>query len=297
MLFEEISRIAQLNLNWIDRVANTASKRYRTYEINKRDGGKRIISQPSKALKALQRLIVQAIISKYPIHPAAAAYRTGLGIRQNAERHLETRITIRLDIENYFPTFDHKGVRNFLYDSEISKKISLDDADIERIVKKVCKDGHLTIGAPSSPSLTNAMMYDIDDYIHKYCEKGGYIYSRYADDIYISAKDRWCDVKEILQYVGASLKKYKYAQLKLNEKKTAVLSKKYRRVIAGVTINSDGKLSLGRNKKKEIKSRIYSIKNGNIEKGHREKNAGINSLCLGYRAAICKSLIREVWGK
>jgi hypothetical protein len=60
------------------RIVRNAPVRYKTYTIQKRNGGDRIISQPARELKALQRLLVDGLLYHLPVHPAATAYIPGV---------------------------------------------------------------------------------------------------------------------------------------------------------------------------------------------------------------------------
>lgn len=49
------------------KIVRDAPKRYKTYPIAKRSGGERIISQPARELKALQRILVEKFLSGLPV--------------------------------------------------------------------------------------------------------------------------------------------------------------------------------------------------------------------------------------
>ena len=81
------------------------------------------------------------------------------------------------------------------------------------------------------------------------------IYTRYADDLYFSCMEP--DVlNDILPMLKEYLKSY-FVRLKINESKTVNTSRKRRRTVTGLTLTSDKKVSIGRQKKRYIKSLIY----------------------------------------
>jgi hypothetical protein len=51
------------------------------YTIPKRKGGVRVIAQPSREVKALQRYILDHKLSTLPIHPAATGYKVRISYR------------------------------------------------------------------------------------------------------------------------------------------------------------------------------------------------------------------------
>jgi RNA-directed DNA polymerase len=61
--------------------------------------------------------------------------------------------------------------------------------------------GKLVIGAPTSPVLSNALMYDFDQKWSQICTDYQVTYTRYADDIYMSTK-----LRDVLSPLLVSLK-------------------------------------------------------------------------------------------
>ena len=78
--------IRETGLSEIDLrlILRTAPSRYKEFPIKKRDGSDRIIAQPARELKVLQRAFVREYLINLPIHPAATAYREGMSILDNA---------------------------------------------------------------------------------------------------------------------------------------------------------------------------------------------------------------------
>ena len=52
------------------QIISTAPARYKHYTIPKRRGGVRVIAQPSREVKAIQRYILAAKLSTLPVHAA-----------------------------------------------------------------------------------------------------------------------------------------------------------------------------------------------------------------------------------
>lgn len=150
-------------------IVATAPKRYKIYEIPKRRGGTRTIAQPSRELKAIQRHIVDEKLSKMPIHKAAMAYREGVSIADNARRHQNSRILLKVDFSDFFPSI---VVRDWRRRLKILRpdNIDLDDLPIYDRVLFWGRGGYrplcLSIGAPSSPILSNIVMFDVDTFLY-----------------------------------------------------------------------------------------------------------------------------------
>lgn len=265
MLIEALQKqsgVSVANLQWL---ALTASHRYKTYEIPKRTGGTRTIHHPSRALKGVQRWISKFLFRQLPVHQSAMAYTKGSGILRNAEAHLHSSFTVRMDFEDFFPSFNQEGVERFLRFCNRESFVDISDADIEFIGRIVCRYGHLTIGAPSSPSLTNVMMYSFDRQIADLAERRKLIYTRYADDLFLSSFEA-NNLSDIPDIISSIVKTFPFAPLKINNDKTAYLSRRYARRITGLVLTPDNKISIGRDNKREIKSLVHRYKYGSLDR-------------------------------
>lgn len=258
MLLHNLVLASRLSLTQLESYAATASVRYKVYEIPKRSGGVRKIEQPSREIKAIQRWLDRSLLSMFPVHGSATAYSKGASIKENALRHSHTLFTLRMDFREYFPSFKMHHVSMFLRENFVESVI-LDDQDIQFATRIFCRNGALTIGAPASPKLTNAMMYFFDDLLYVFCSRNNLVYTRYADDIFISSCEPGI-LSEVVHYVNELARSFKYADLSINSEKTAFLSRKYRRSITGLVITPVGGVSIGRDKKEKLKSQLYKIK-------------------------------------
>ena len=261
MILERIARETGLSVEKIAAIVRSATYRYKTYTIPKRTGGHRTISQPTPALKFIQRWLCRNVLSYCPIHEAAAAYRKGLDISSNARLHVKHNYLLKIDFENFFPSITSDDVRNVLDANRRVCVPRLGEEDIEVIVKAVCKDGALSIGAPSSPMLSNIMMYEFDRVVFEECQRRRVKYSRYADDIGLSTNvpDQ---LAVLLEFIRRDLRYRNSPALKINTHKTVFTSRKRRRMITGIILTSDGHLSIGRQAKRALRSRIYRYSAG-----------------------------------
>jgi RNA-directed DNA polymerase len=71
-----------LNEHSVWRIMLSASARYKTYQIPKRNGGSRLIAQPARKVKLLQRALIETTLTHLPVHEAATAYRRGVSIQR-----------------------------------------------------------------------------------------------------------------------------------------------------------------------------------------------------------------------
>lgn len=289
MLIETLQKQSGLGRSQLLWLASTASKRYKLYYIPKRRGGHRLIEHPSRELKAIQRWINKYLFRRFPIHENATAYKKGACIRKNAEAHARTLFTLRLDFANFFPSFSVADIRRFLETRNVDLDLGLSEADMQFVSAIATRNGSLTIGSPSSPVVTNVMMYDFDNTISDLTMRNELVYTRYADDLFVSAK-RPNAFAGIEAEINAVATNYQHVTLSINVQKTAYLSKRYRRTVTGLVITPDQKVSIGRDRKREIKSLIYHYSKGDLEGAEVSRLQGLVAFAMDAEVQFFQSL-------
>jgi RNA-directed DNA polymerase len=104
VLIDKIASNLGLKPGYIALVANTASHRYKTYEIPKRTGGRRTINHPARELKLLQGWLIDNVFARFPVHRSATAYKKGASTLLNAALHKSKNYLLKVDFENFFPS-------------------------------------------------------------------------------------------------------------------------------------------------------------------------------------------------
>lgn len=268
-IVSELAKKLEVSEWEITRFLANAPKKYKVYSIPKRTHGHRIIAQPSKDLKIYQRAFLDSFASYFPVHPAAMAYREGVSIKDNAIFHSQHSYILKMDFENFFNSINKQLFWSVWLSVHKNLPNSSDKKAIERIVfwqpNKKNKDKLiLSIGAPTSPWLSNFCMYFFDEMITEFCIKEDIAYTRYADDITFSTSK-----KNVLFGVPAKvqsiLKDCFGLRLTVNHSKTAFSSKAHNRHVTGLTITNDSKISLGRERKRYIKHLVHQFLLGNLD--------------------------------
>src|SRR5208283_785204 len=140
-----------------------------------------------RELKLLQGWLCENLFVHLPVHSAAQAYRKGCSIGRNAALHAGQNYLLRVDFRDFFPSIARQDIINTLAmnHAPLSPMLSFPD-DMEIVADFVCRDGRLTIGSPSSPVLSNSVMYAFDNEWSNRCRERDVVFSRYADDLYFS---------------------------------------------------------------------------------------------------------------
>lgn len=250
----------------VEKTLTNGCRKYKVFTIPKRKGmGRRVIAQASKDLKLLQRAFIE--LYPFPLHNCVKSYRPGIGIRDNALPHVNHRFLLKTDLQNFFPS-----IKPTLFWQELDRNTELPYRDELRNSKHWVEEllfwrpsfhvsGKLvlSIGAPSSPAVSNFCLNSFDEALNTLCKQNNVTYTRYADDLTFSTNEagKLSFIYQRLKYLLRS----EYPSLTLNESKTVFASKRTNRHVTGLVLNNEGNLSLGRQKKRYIKSMLYHAVN------------------------------------
>lgn len=246
-----------MNVDDLWRVIKTAPKRYKVFEIDKRSGGKREIAQPARELKQLQRILIEHILSPLPVHPAATAYRKGMSILDNAKPHSGSGPILKMDFSDFFPSIRSEDWLLYcaenqilsIADRQITAQLLFRQAKFERLLK-------LSIGAPSSPMLSNILMARFDAVIWNEAERRNIVYTRYADDLTFSGQ-RAGMLKDMIKEVERAIRRIDKPKLSVNAKKTTFVTAATKRSVTGIVLANDGSVGIGRERKRLLSSRVH----------------------------------------
>lgn len=282
----------------VARFLLNAPKRYKVYTIPKRTSGYRVIAQPSRELKEYQRKYLE--LQQLPVHNAAMAYRKGMSIKENAIAHKNNPYLLKLDLENFFNSISNTLFWN-IWEQILPLPSKQDKNALENLLfwcpsKTTGGALVLSIGAPSSPLISNFFMYQFDCVISKFCAEKGIIYTRYADDLTFSTKHKGSlfDLPELVKNTLASLFG---GAIRINRKKTRFSSKAHNRHVTGITINNKGNLSLGRKRKRYIKHLVYQAQVGRLSDDNRLHLKGLLAFVQHIEPAFLQSLKKKYSAK
>lgn len=273
---------------------HTSPTRYKDHFIEKRNGrGKRLISQPTKEVKYIQRYLIEYILKYLPVHHAATAYRSGLSIKDHALPHADARYLLKLDFENFFPSITAKGLA-----LRLNIDSGLSELEVAIVVRLLCRYDassdmlRLSIGAPSSPYISNYFLFEFDRVVSKFCGDNSVVYTRYADDLAFSTNEpKMLDA--VQAHVLNTLDEMAYLGLRLNEKKTVNVSKKNRRTLVGLTLSNEGSVSVGRDAKRGIRNQLHRASKGDLTLEEFQRLKGQLAFMLAVDPDFVMALCRK----
>jgi RNA-directed DNA polymerase len=162
--------------------------RYRQFEINKRNGGKRIISAPATGLKTIQQRLSRLLYGVYQIRPPVHGYALGRGPSTNAEAHVRQRFVLNVDLEDFFGSINFGRVRGMFMAPPYTRP-----PEVATLLAQICcHENKLPQGAPTSPIISNMICSRMDGELKRLSKEHGCFYTRYCDDLTFSTMARQC---------------------------------------------------------------------------------------------------------
>lgn len=288
-----ISEETGLSADDILRIIRSSPRRYKVFEIPKRSGGMREIAQPAREVKLLQRVLIDRVLSRLPVHESATAYQHGKSIAVNAALHLGNGPILKMDFRDFFPSIRaedwliycrNAGVLES-EDAEFSASILFRRARHEHLLK-------LSIGAPSSPMLSNVLLMSFDALVASEASKRRINYTRYADDMTFSGQ-RIGMLKDMVGVVNSTVKQIQHPKLTVNSDKTIFVTARHRRLVTGITLSNEGRASLGREKKRKLSAAVHHAALGKLNSSELLKLSGF----LAFANVVEPSFIERLQKK
>ncbi|MEE4211702.1 MAG: retron St85 family RNA-directed DNA polymerase [Parvularcula sp.] len=199
---------------------------YRTFEMEQRNGKRRIIQTPRTYLKVVQWWIYDNVLSTVELSDEVHGFRRGRSYVSNAAAHLGAKHILSVDIKDFFPSIKDEHVTQVFHNLGYSMEAS------SMLARFCCLHGQAPTGAPTSPMIGNLVLKRLDADLSARARMIGACYTRYADDLTFSSPD-YIETKfldDVRSIVRAN-------DFRLNDSKTKFLGRGQRMEVTGLTVN------------------------------------------------------------
>jgi len=203
---------------------------YESFFISKGSGGaRREIEAPTPVLKGIQRRLLDQLLYRAPVGPDVHGFVPGRSILSQARAHRGQQQLIGFDLADAFPSISRERVLLALHrrlGSHLKHRAprvgrELRDETLELIADLCTWRGRLPQGAPTSGAMLNLALAPLDRKVRRAMrrwKRGGFdglVYTRYADDLSLSAADQLpSDAASVLRSA------IHHAGLRFNDRKT-----------------------------------------------------------------------------
>jgi hypothetical protein len=214
---------------------------YTKARLPKKSGGFREISVPTEKLKLVQRLILENIFSKLPVHPMSHGGVKNKSVVTNAEEHSNfDKKALILDLKDFFPSITYKRINGILL------KIGFNWDVVRKLTPLLTHKKVLPQGAPTSTWIANAVCHRMDT---MFSRNTNLIYSRFVDDISITPAVNSYTHGKCMSIAVSIIENNGF---EINKKKVRV-----GRSVCGVVI-MDKRLTVNNSKFRKLRSKIHS---------------------------------------
>ena len=243
---------------------------------------------------------------------AAGRTAPGRSIVRCAQLHVGARWLVKLDVHDFFESIGERKVFAIFLALGYPRLLSF---ELARLCTRAVQDvqarrvgrapylalpqGSLPQGAPTSGALANAAMFEVDEELASLAVGRGLVYSRYSDDIVISAGDDFTrqDAAALVNSVTAILGR---SGLKVHRRKTTVVPPGARKIVLGLLVLDDRvALPLGFRRRLEVHVRGVR-KFGLVEHaGHRHFRSVLSFVehvdgCIAFARSVDSALADAV---
>ncbi len=221
---------------------------YKRFTITKHDGTQRIICAPLWPLRRVQRQILDKILSKVVPHPAAHGFVCNRSTVTNAAPHHGAALLLKFDLNNFFPTIHYIRVVGLFASlgyvaGEVRFHSDDESTQVAPALARLCcftpdprrwEEATLPQGAPTSPVIANLVCRRLDARLNGLGQQSDGVYTRYADDLTISFREKTPDVRRFRWWVERICHEEGFF---LNQKKFHVIRRSQRQLVTGIVVN------------------------------------------------------------
>jgi RNA-directed DNA polymerase len=287
----------------LDREKVQTLRHYDYHWRQKRAGGWRLIEAPKPRTKAIQRRILDEIVSHLPPHDAAYGFVPGRSCTEAAAKHAGEDVVITVDLRDFFLStplrrvhavfrclgYPHAVARALtsLCSTSTPRHISAEHFDFEGRQRHLSR--HLPQGAPTSPALANLAALGLDRRLTGLANRFDVRYTRYADDLTFSGdRSLYARAKPLLTAVEAIAHDEGYA---LNAAKTRIMPRHARQTVTGIVVNDH--INVARNDFDALKATLTNCVRHGAQSQNRDAHADFRAHLDGRIAWVERLNLRR----
>lgn len=246
-----LAHLLKTPLEQLYSLSRDRGKNYHIFTIKKSSGADREIQAPNRKLKTVQRNILDTVLHQVPLNNHAEGFRKKRSIITNAVHHVNNRVLVKLDIQDFFPTISFQRVKGMYLQLGYPRQVAT------LLSGLATHQGKLPTGAPTSPAIANIISRKLDKRFVNLGRKTGFTYSRYADDMTISGNEE--KIVKMIPFFKEIIKDEGFA---VNERKIRIMRCGRRQRVTGVVVNQ--KPNIARQEIKKLRAVLHNCKRGNL---------------------------------
>lgn len=317
---EAIAKHSETNIDLLKKVAARKIDPYIDFKLRKRTGGTRTIAAPLREFRPALNYLLAQLSTDY-VHDAAFAYVPGKSAADAARMHEGMYWGVKLDLKDFFGSIDEDKIYVALTAAGLSpdrarlirtlttrSPANSKDSSKTRIKRPFSflrtqkkrgefrRVGYLPQGSPTSGFLANIAAWDLDCALSQMACEEGLVYTRYSDDILLSAMGVPFNREVALKTIASIRKIVNSYGFELNNKKTRILTPGSRKQYLGLLLDAPG-LRLTKEKRQAIETTMWALEKYGTYAHARHLGYTSNLEGQAGRLDIGQQLLNKLWGQ
>lgn len=270
-----LAHLSGVDYRYMRRIIARSINPYTEIPIPKRGFSteQRKLHSPEPELLRLQKWILSSILNDVKPSDYAYAYRRGYSAIDAARKHVGAAWILKFDLKNFFSSISEISVIDIFKQIGYSPLLSFELARLCTYARpsiighvdssdfpypKGAVPGILPQGAPTSGALSNLKLRRFDRSVAQYCFLNNLIFTRYSDDITISAGPEFQRemIYQTINFLRSALKR---ERLELNEHKTRITPPGARKIVLGLSVEGPD-IRLLREYRRQIETHLRGAK-------------------------------------
>lgn len=219
--------------------------------IPKDDGTFRTTYKTSPLLKRILKTLNKRLLQKLYLPDTLHGAVQGKSPLTNATVHVGKNVVVCLDIKDFYPSIHHTRVYKLFIKLGCSP-------DVSRLLTRLTTfENHLAQGFPTSSSIANLVLREIEPRFTGLCEQQGIQMTFFQDDLTISGNYR---AKELVRLLEKMLQQCGF-ETKLQKRK--IMPSHESQQVTGVIVNQ--KPNVSRRYYRELRATLHRCKRDGVE--------------------------------
>ncbi|MFI5915666.1 reverse transcriptase family protein [Dactylosporangium sp. NPDC051541] len=248
--------------------------------------GRRLIEAPKPLLRDLQRRLLDEVLGRVPVHPAAHGFVPGRSVHTFTAPHAGQRVVVRLDLAQFFPSISVRRVyglfRSIGYPEPVAHTLAAlcttsTPFDVAR-GSIFLRTPHLPQGAPTSPALANLCTFRLDRRLAGLALSFGAEYTRYADDLAFSGSFEASGLVRAVSEIAAD------EGFRVHPAKTRVRGRGDQQRLAGLVVNE--RPGVARAEYDRLRAILHAAARDGLEVANRDGHPDFRNHLLGRIAWV-----------
>ena len=221
-------------------------------------GKTRDIDNPSEALKAVQKKILNRLLLPVKLPHFLFGAVSPFTVNEHAAQHLGRGTVVKMDVKSYYPNVTNRHVY-----SVWRQVLKYSPAISSLLTQLTTYKWHLPQGAPTSPALANLFLASIYGPVLDDCAIKDITPTGWVDDLYFSGKEAR-SVMELVRHTLAS------NGFKLSSKKRVIFGGRKAKIVTGIRLGA-GRIRAPKDKVRDLRAAIHKLEVGCIEEHKKPK--------------------------